>query len=901
MKPASLPADPAPAIAPTEPTPRAAGPRVLSLPQEHVLQDWKEAHERARAYLEALGIDGEARERLATAAIQRTLDRPWPPDGDAVLETWRSLREVVRETYPAAASAESADDAFLAWRLAHAGRGKPGTVERPSSPAPPGEPLRSTPLVFRRSMHSDVTLERRLVRRWFRRLFGRSRAATGPKPVDLRQIRKKMPWTRVARRRRILLLLLILIPTVIASNFMAVVLPYQGRTRLEIAIVVFFGALFGWISIGFWTATLGFWTLVKRRDRFAITNIEPSTSGDSEHGQAGRPPWPEEALAARTAIIMPICNEPVERVFSGLRAIHDSLERTGRGREFHFFVLSDTADPTLAAHEMEAWFDWCRATNGFGRIFYRRRKVRIERKSGNVGDFLRRWGSRYEYMITLDADSLMAGETLTRLVDLAERHPDAAMIQTVPAAVNRKSLLARIQQFSSRVYGPMFAAGLHYWQLGEGQYWGHNTIVRVKPFMDHCGLPRLPGSEPLGGEILSHDFVEAALLGRAGWTLWLAYDLGGSYEEVPSTLLEEMKRDRRWCQGNLQHLRLLFTEGFFGAHRMLFLNGALSYVSALLWFTFLALSTIEAVLNKLRPPEYFPHGRGLFPEWPIWRPDWALSLAAVTAVILFLPKLLSLMLVIFKRRQTRQFGGFFGLLGSVVVEILVSSLLAPIRMVFHSRYVVMNLLGRTVGWKSGSRDESDTSWGEALRHHGFDTLFASVWGAGLYWLNPGYFWWLMPIVGALVLSVPMSVWTSRATAGARARRMHLFVTPEEYSSPPELVALHELMSVAEAHKAALPTAEHDGFVRAVVDPYVNALHRAVAGRRRRVRPGVRAARRKLIDRALREGPHVLSSKQRRYLMQDPAAIDELHERAWSLPDRFDAARWGRPGAHPGTA
>ncbi len=878
-------------------------PRVLSLPEARVLQDWKEAHERSLAYLAALGIDDPMRGKLASDAVERALEQPWDASSDAVLETLRALRTVVRETYPLAhdgnAESGSDDDAFLGWRLAHAASDPPNPVARPRSPAPPGEPLRSMPLVFRRSMHSDETLERSMLRRWFRRLTGRRHADAATARRPLRRARKKMPWTRVARRRRWLLVLLILLPTLIASNFMAEVLPYKGRTGLELAIVVFFGALFGWISIGFWTATLGFFTLVRKRDRFAITHIEPSSSDDSIHGQEGRPPWPDEALAARTVVIMPICNEPVERVFAGLRAIHDSLVRTGRDREFHFFVLSDTADPTLAAHEIEAWFEWCKAVNGFGRIFYRRRKVRIERKSGNVADFLRRWGSRYEFMISLDADSLMAGETLVKLVELAERHPDAAMIQTVPAAMNRKSLLARMQQFSSRAYGPMFAAGLHYWQLGDGQYWGHNTVIRVKPFMDHCGLPRLPGVEPLGGEILSHDFVEAALLGRAGWTLWLAYDLEGSFEEVPSTLLEEMKRDRRWCQGNLQHLRLLFTEGLFGAHRMLFLNGALSYVSALLWFTFLALSTVEAVLNKLRPPEYFPHGRGLFPEWPVWRPDWALTLAGVTAVILFLPKLLSVLLVIFKRKQLRQFGGLFGLNASVVLETLMGSLMAPIRMVFHSRYVVMNLLGRTVGWKSGSRDESDTSWGEALRHHWGDTLFASAWGAGLYWLNPSYFWWVMPIIGALILSIPMSVWTSRVTLGAKARRLKLFVTPEEHTPPPELVALHAYEDAFESAKAALPELEQDGFVRAVVDPYVNALHRAVAGRRRRVKPGVRAARRKMIARAIAEGPAVLSAKQRRYLMQDPDAIDELHELVWSQPDRLLAARWGRPGVHPG--
>src|SRR6185369_2884315 len=224
-----------------------------------------------------------------------------------------------------------------------------------------------------------------------------------------------------------------------------------------------------------------------------------------------------------------------------------------------------------------------------------------------------------------------------------------------------------------------------FWQLGDGQYWGHNTIIRVAPFMDHCALPRLPGKEPLGGEILSHDFVEAALMGRAGWGLWLAYDLPGSWEETSSTLLDEMKRDRRWCQGNLQHLRLLFTEGLFGAHRALFLNGVLSYVSALLWFMFLTLSTAEAIQNALHEPNYFPSGPSLFPQWPIWRPNWARALLAVTAIILFLPKLLSVVLILTKRGEAKLFGGTGKLTLSVLLEIIVSSLLAPIRMVFHSR------------------------------------------------------------------------------------------------------------------------------------------------------------------------------------------------------------------------
>jgi len=527
--------------------------------------------------------------------------------------------------------------------------------------------------------------------------------------------------------------------------------------------------------------------------------------------------------------------------------------------------------------------------------------VRLERKSGNVADFCRRWGRRYRYMVMLDADSLMTGETLVRLVDLMERHPGVGMIQTAPAAVNRSSLFARLQQFASRVYGPMFAAGLHYWQLGDGQYWGHNAIIRVEPFTDHCALPRLPGREPLGGEILSHDFVEAALMGRAGWSLWLAYDLGGSYEETPSTLLEEMKRDRRWCQGNLQHLRLLFTEGLFGAHRALFLNGALSYMSALLWFVFLTLSTVEAVANALRQPEYFPHGASLFPEWPIWRPDWALWLLAVIAMILFLPKILSVVLIVLKRRSARAFGGGVRLSVSVLLEILLSSLLAPIRMVFHSRFVLLNLLGRTVGWRSQGREEITTSWREALRHHGLDSLFASAWGAGLFWLSPGYFWWVTPVIGALILSVPLSVYTSRASLGERARRRGLFVIPEESAPPPELQDLHDLARSARRRTGALPERERDGFVRAAVDPYVNALHRALLGRSRSLAPSLQAARQALLERALAEGPASLTGRERRILLGDPDLTDALHRRVWALPDRERAARWGRPGLipHPG--
>ncbi len=867
------------------PSVRAApAPPRLEVPADRLIQDWKEAHARALVYLAALGIPTDDRRALATEAVERALARDqWAPGSDAVAETLRTLRTLVPERYPHASERwQDSMGEFAAWRLDASLSGQ-FDLNAAKARTSVGDSFTSMPRLRRGHMVPEK-IERRFLRRLFRSFFGGETAGDIALRKPLRSLRKHFPWTRAARRRRFLLTVLVLIPSVVASGFMVNVLPRHGSTWLEVAIVFFFGALFGWISIGFWTALFGFFILIGRRDRFAITNLAPPEGAPVQLDRG-----------ARTAIVMPICEEPVERVFAGLQAIYHSLARTGTLEHFDFFVLSDSSDPNTWVQEEAAWFEWCRAVDGFHKIYYRRRRVRLKRKSGNVADFCRRWGKAYRYMIMLDADSVMSGDTLARLTYLMEHNPDVGMIQTAPRAVNRRSLFARVQQFAIRVYGPMFAAGLHFWQLGDGQYWGHNTIIRIAPFMHHCALPRLPGHPPLGGEILSHDFVEAALMGRAGWTLWLAYDMAGSYEEVPSTLLAEMKRDRRWCQGNLQHLRLLFSEGLFGAHRALFLNGVLSYVSALLWFAFLSLSTAEAIINVLAEYEYFPHGPSLFPEWPIWRPDWAIALLAVTGCILFLPKLLSIALLILRERPTRQFGGVIRIIISVLLEILLSSLLAPIRMVFHSRFVVQNLLGRTVAWRSQGRGDDETSWGEAIRHHGFDTLFASVWGASLYWLNPDYFWWLTPIVGALILAVPTSVLASRVSLGDRTRRWGLFLISEETMLPRELRDLDEQFEAAQQRVAALPASEHDGFVRAAVDPFVNGIRRALARRSRSVRASIRAARRALIERALAGGPSVLATRERGLLLSDPDSATELHERVWEVPERQRAAAWGRPG------
>lgn len=671
-------------------------------------------------------------------------------------------------------------------------------------------------------------------------------------------------WQPAGNLRRLTLLSLMLLQTALATMSMARVLPYQGQQPLEIVALALFALLFCWISAGFWTALAGFLVLWRGGDRFAVSSQDARTG-------------PIDA-AARTAMVMPVCNEDVARVIAGLRATHESIRQAGTLEHFDFFILSDSNDADICAAELAAWEQLCREVDGFGRIFYRRRRRRVKRKSGNLDDFCRRWGSAYRYMIVLDADSVMSGDCVSTLVRMMEAHPGAGIIQTAPRAIGRETLYARIQQFSGAVYGPLFTAGLHYWQLGESHYWGHNAIIRLAPFMAHCALAPLPGRGALSGEILSHDFVEAALMRRAGWAVWIAYDLEGSYEELPPNLLDELKRDRRWCHGNLMNFRLLAAQGMHAVHRAVFVTGAMAYLSAPLWLLFLLLSTVLLAQHTLVEPQYFTEPRQLFPTWPQWHPGRALALFSATATLLFLPKILAVLLVC--AGGAKQYGGSMKVVASMLLEWLFSMLLAPVRMLFHSRFVLAALLGWRQGWNSPPREDAQTGWGEALRHHGWQALLGLAWGGLVAWLNPAFLPWLLPIAGALVLAPLLSVWSSRVTPGRRTRRAGLFMIPEEVRPPPELVAAFtnsEGGTERTGGCAGLGDGTLPGFVDAVRHPFLNALACAAVRPHALLPPATRAARDRLLARALEAGPEDLDAEDRLTLLADPLLLACLHQ------------------------
>ncbi|PTU32743.1 glucans biosynthesis glucosyltransferase MdoH [Stenotrophobium rhamnosiphilum] len=668
-----------------------------------------------------------------------------------------------------------------------------------------------------------------------------------------------VPWRVSGRNRRFLLLGLVIAQTWVATFFMSAVLPYHGTKPLELVVLAIYAILFAWVGSGFWTALMGFWVLLRGKDKYSINGNTPADQPIADD--------------SRTAIIIPICNEDVARVFAGLRASYDSVMRAGALKHFDFFIISDSSEADTRVAELEAWMNLCREVDGFSHIHYRLRRHRIKRKSGNVADWCRRWGSDYKYMVVFDADSVMSGSCLKRLVQLMEANPGAGIIQTAPRASGRETLYARIQQFATRAYGPLFTAGLHYWQLGESHYWGHNAILRVAPFMQHCSLGRLSGSGALSGEILSHDFVEAALMRRAGWSVWIAYDLEGSYEEMPPTLLDELKRDRRWCQGNLQNFRLFFSQGLHPAHRAVFMTGVMAYLSAPMWFIFLVLSTVLLAVQTLTPPEYFTQPYQLFPTWPEWHPEWAMRLFGATATLLFLPKLLSLILLLAK--GSRFFGGPFKLIGTTIMEVLFSALLAPVRMLFHTQFVTTALIGWSIKWKSPPRGDNETPWSEALLRHGTGTLLGIVWAGIVYWLNPGFLWWLLPIVGSLIIAVPLSVWSSRVSLGRWSREHRFFLIPEESNPPREL----------RWTKAAVRRAPDysGGFERAAAHPLTFSMVRAAVTPRDKRPPHIVEARAQLALHAFKNGPNALNETQRNTLLADPDALSRLHHMLQSDP------------------
>ncbi|GGW90826.1 glucans biosynthesis glucosyltransferase MdoH [Alteromonas halophila] len=565
---------------------------------------------------------------------------------------------------------------------------------------------------------------------------------------------------------RLLVMALLVIPsTALAGWSLYDIFAANGLNTLESVQLGLGVVLFAWLTMAFWTAVIGFVLCLLRRDPLSLAKQQPR-------------PDQSVALKARHAVVMPVYNEDTARIMVGFEACVRELAGTPEFEHFDFYMLSDTQESALAEAELRGW---ARLKARLGRagehIFYRRREKNTQRKVGNLKDFCERWGAHYESMIVLDADSIMSAERMLDLARRIEQNADTALIQTIPMPVRQRTLFGRFVQFAAQLYSPMLATGLSFWQTDSANYWGHNAIIRISAFVSHCGLPSLSAPGPFGGEILSHDFVEAALLRRAGWKAYLLTDTTGSYEEVPANMVDYAVRDRRWVQGNIQHLGMLGTKGLSLRSRLHFVFGAFAYISSLILFSMLLLGTADALIKATTAPQFFVSDYQLFPSWQVAKQDMMQFTLWGTATLLILPKLLGIVLALLQRRD--YFGGAWALLKGAALELLAAVMIAPLMMFYHSFFVLSVFVGHKVRWEAQARDGETVPWRAAIKYTQLMSCLAVVWGVTTWYFTPALFMWLLPVLLPMVLAAPIIRLSSHQHIGSIARRTGIFVTGDE--------------------------------------------------------------------------------------------------------------------------
>src|SRR4051812_7671757 len=659
------------------------------------------------------------------------------------------------------------------------------------------------------------------------------------------------------RARRVFVFGLTAALTLFAAYELYLVLAVGGLTVLEAVILVLFVILFAWIALSI-SSTLGGVVALMTGE------IKPlELDADS--------PLPQ--LATRTALLLPTYNEEPHRVFSRVQAVTESVVATGALSAFDVFILSDTTDPDTFIAEEAAVF-LLRARLESPRIFYRHRPKNEAKKAGNIAEWVQRFGGHYEQMVILDADSLMTGGTLVRLAAAMERNPGIGLIQTFPVMVNAVTVFARVQQFAGRLYGPLIAYGLSWWHGADGNYWGHNAVIRTRAFAACAGLPVLEGPRPIGGHILSHDFVEAALMRRGGWAGHMAPPPRGSFEEAPPPPPRYSAPRRRWCQGNLQHAGVITARGLHWATRLHLATGIGSYVAAPLWLFFLFTGIMISLQAQFIRPEYFPKTFTLYPQWPAQDPVRAAYVFAGTMSLLLAPKLIGYLTMLFDTETRRGFGGAIRAFFSMLAEVLISGLVAPIMMLIQSASVTGILMGRDGGWNAQRRDDGSLPLRDVMRRYIRHTAFGIALAIAAYEVSFSLFAWMTPVIVGLILAIPLVQWSASARIGCRLRRWKILLTPEE-SRPPDV------LTRANALVAEFPAGETAGWTRLFTDPALLAAHRALLPKAPPRKPGevdvaLVVALAKLEDAAtLSQAAAMLTRQETMALLCDARGLDRL--------------------------
>lgn len=549
------------------------------------------------------------------------------------------------------------------------------------------------------------------------------------------------------------------------------------------------------------------------------------------------------------AVVIPIYNENTIEVYQRISEMFTSLKSSKDGKSFDFFILSDTNQLHIWLEEELEYIQLIKKTEGFGRIYYRRRKSNTNGKSGNISDFCRRYGKNYRYMVILDADSYMSAQSITLLTKKMESDPTVGIIQTNPKIYKSQSLFQKLFEFSQKLYSEYYLIGANYWQMNSSSYWGHNAIIRIEPFIEHCALPKLPKLGALGGKILSHDTIEAALIRKAGYSVQFTIDLEGSYEEYPPTWIDSLQRDQRWCQGNLQHFWFLGSGELNFQSKISIVLGIFSYLSSALWLLFILISLV-LYLDDLRFFRLAFNSKEfeiIFKEFFIGK---ALQLQVITLSLLFVPKLISFIIEFYKPKRILK--SRFTISFLFLIEIILSSLMAPTNMFMYVQFIIYTFLGKKVIWKNQNRKvDNRISIKNAFSIFKFPFTIGLFLSIILFISEIEIFFWISPIWLSWILSPFIAMYTSKQNTKTDR-------TETKESKINEQNALKLVLS----------------------DPYVYGNHLFMVRERLLEKEKSKIALKHLCDRLLMNGPSSISTNQLNRILFSKTALLYFHSRYW---------------------
>ncbi len=567
------------------------------------------------------------------------------------------------------------------------------------------------------------------------------------------------------RRRRQIMVGLNVITYLLLLWGISRVLAAGGWTLVDMVLLVAFAIGSPWTVLGFWNAVVGLWLLHGARN--PIGKVAPFAGA----ADADTP------IEIRTAILMTLRNEDPARAFLRLRTVKDSVDATGQGEQFAYFILSDTNNPVVADAEEAAAEDWRRTLSDPDQVIYRRRTVNTGYKAGNLRDFCERWGNEYELMLPLDADSLMSGEAIVRLVRIMQAHPQLGILQSLVVGMPSSSAFARIFQFGMRHGMRSYTMGQAWWVGDCGPFWGHNAMVRIKPFAGQCHLPILPGKPPLGGHVLSHDQVEATLMRRAGYEVRVLPEERGSWEENPPTMLEFIQRDVRWCQGNMQYIKLLDLPGLLPMSRFQLVWAILMFLGIPAWTLMIGLLPVAAW--EARAIEDYPT------SFAIW-------LYIAFFVMYLSPKIAGLVDAVLTRGGVARYGGWLRFTASAAIELVFSFLQGAVSTIRTSIFMIGLIFGKSVTWSGQSRDTHGISWSTAFSALWPQVLFGVIVCGALAVISPTVLLWSLPLTAGYLLAVPFGVITANPALGKAMQKLGLCGIPEDFDPPKEVRAVQQV-------------------------------------------------------------------------------------------------------------